>query len=265
MNSNTNNSNINNSNTNINTKSNTKIPKIALIGYGNMGKTIEILAKEKQITITNIFDINSKINPDIVYDFDVAIDFSIPDAVLENVRTISNMKKNIVIGTTAWYEKMEQIQQLCLQNEIGCIWASNFSIGMQIFFNILSKTSQLMNKFDLYDVFINEIHHKDKSDSPSGTARTLGNIIIDNLDSKEVILNEQINRKIKSNELHISSLRGGSIFGTHTVYFDSVADTIELTHRAKKRDGLAEGALFAANWILDKKGFYCFDDILFEK
>lgn len=244
-------------------KNNTKIPKIALFGYGNMGKTIEILAKEKQIQITDIFDVNSQINPDVVYDFDVAIDFSIPDAVLENVKIISNMGKNIVIGTTGWHEKMEQVQQLCLQNEIGCIWASNFSIGMQIFFNTLAKTAQLINKFDLYDVFINEIHHKNKIDSPSGTARTLGNIVIDNINSKEIILSEQINRKIEAKELHISSLRGGSIFGTHTVYFDSTADTIELTHRAKDRNGFAEGALFAANWIYDKKGFYSFDDILF--
>jgi 4-hydroxy-tetrahydrodipicolinate reductase len=229
-----------------------------------MGKEIESLAIEKKIQITNIFDIDTPLSIDAQYDFDVAIDFSVADSVLSNVKILSQLKKNIVIGTTAWYGDVKQIEQICVTQKIGCIWSSNFSIGMQIFFRTLEKTAKLVNNFDLYDVFISDIHHKNKLDSPSGTAKQLAKIIVDNTDNKNTILTEAINRKILSNELHISSLRGGSICGTHTVFFDSEADTVELTHRAKSRRGFAEGALLAANWINNKIGFYHFDDILFE-
>ena len=239
--------------------------KIAIVGYGSMGKEIEIVAKEKNILITNIFDIDSPLSENSNdYNFDVAIDFSTPNSVLDNAKLLAKLKKNIVIGTTAWYAQIDEIRKICLENEIGCIWSSNFSIGMQIFFRTLATTTKLANQFKLYDTFIGDIHHRNKVDSPSGTATRLANIIIANSTEKNTLLCEQINRKISSEELHIAALRGGSIFGTHTVYFDSLSDTIELTHRAKSRGGFAEGAIEAAKWICDKKGFHCFDDVLFE-
>jgi 4-hydroxy-tetrahydrodipicolinate reductase len=261
-----------------------KIMRIAIIGYGSMGKEIEVVAKEKSILITNIFDIDSQlqVNNDLEknnleknnfeknnfennnYDFDVAIDFSTPSSVLDNVKLLAKLKKNIVIGATGWYAQIDEIKKIVLENDIGCIWSSNFSIGMQIFFRTLTVTTKLANQFKLYDTFIGDIHHRNKVDSPSGTATRLANIIVENSDEKNTILCEQINRKISSEELHIAALRGGSIFGTHTVYFDSIADTIELIHRAKSRRGFAEGAIEASKWIHNKKGFYCFDDILFE-
>jgi 4-hydroxy-tetrahydrodipicolinate reductase len=239
--------------------------KIAIIGYGAMGKEIEIIAKNKGIIISNIFDIDSKINCNQKYDFDVAIDFSTSIAVLDNLECLAKFGKNMVIGTTGWYEKIDDIKKIVNENNIGCIWSSNFSIGMQLFFRIIAETTKLSDQFKLYDTFISEIHHTNKIDSPSGTAKRLGNIIIENSNSKHTILNDNINRKISSKELHISSLRGGTINGIHTVYFDSIADTIELTHRAKSRTGFAEGAVVAAEWLNNKKGFYCFDNILFDE
>ncbi|MPM89644.1 4-hydroxy-tetrahydrodipicolinate reductase [bioreactor metagenome] len=236
--------------------------KIAIVGYGSMGKEIETVAQLNNIKITNIFDIDNPI-ADNSYDFDVAIDFSTPQSVINNVKLLAKLKKNIVIGTTSWYENSEEVKNICLENEIGCIWSSNFSIGMQIFFRILTETTKLCDNFNLYDMFISDIHHSNKIDSPSGTAVKLANIIIQNSKQKQKILTEQINRKINSDELHVSAIRGGSITGTHTVYFDSNADTIELTHRAKNRRGFAEGAIIAANWIYNKKGFYCFENVLF--
>lgn len=238
--------------------------KIAIIGYGAMGKEIEIAAKEKNILITNIFDIDTPLSANTQYDFDIAIDFSTPNAVLDNVKLLAKLKKNIVIGATGWYAKIDEIKKIILENEIGCIWSSNFSIGMQIFFKTLTVATQLASQFKLYDTFISDIHHRNKVDSPSGTATRLANIIVENSNVKNTILTEQINRKISSEELHIAALRGGSIFGTHTVYFDSIADTVELTHRAKSRRGFVEGAIEAAKWIYNKKGFHCFDDILFD-
>ena len=239
--------------------------KIAIIGYGAMGKEIETVAKENNIIITNIFDVDTQLSENSQYDFDIAIDFSVPSSVLNNVKILAKHKKNIVIGATGWYSQIDEIKQIILENKIGCIWSANFSIGMQIFFKTLTVTTKLANHFKLYDTFISDIHHKNKIDSPSGTATRLGKIILENSNEKTTILTEQINRKISSEELHIAALRGGSIFGTHTVYFDSVADTIELTHRAKSRRGFAEGAVEAAKWISSKKGFYCFDDVLFQQ
>ena len=134
---------------------------------------------------------------------------------------------------------------------------------MQVFYKIIQEASKLFNNFDFYDSFISEIHHNNKTDSPSGTALSLANIIIKNIASKKTIIDENINRKILSSELHVSSLRGGNIFGQHNVYFDSEADTIQLIHNAKNRTGFAMGTILAAKFIYNKKGFYNLEDILF--
>jgi len=238
--------------------------KLAIIGYGAMGKQIEAIAIEQNIIISNIFDINTPLNENEEYHFDVAIDFSFPNALINNVNLLAKKKKNIVIGTTGWYDRIIDIKKIADDYDIGIIWSSNFSIGMQIFYKIINEASKLMNKFEQYDSFISEIHHTNKADSPSGTAISLANIMLANLQSKDKLLTENINRLIAPNELQIASMRGGKIFGEHTVYFDSIVDTIELKHNAKSRKGFAVGALTAANYILNKTGFYNFEDVLFE-
>ncbi len=235
--------------------------KIAIVGYGAMGKAIEKVAQKNNIEVTNIFDIDSPINANMQYDFDVAIDFSMPEAVIDNIKILSKLNKNIVIGTTGWYDKIDEISELCQSTGNGIIWASNFSVGMQIFFKLVKEAASLTNNLENYDIFMSEIHHKNKIDSPSGTAKNIANIILDNNQRKTKIITDTLNRKIESEELHISSVRGGDIFGRHTVFIDSAEDTIEIQHNAKNRNGFAEGAVFAAKWIYGKKGFFNFSEV----
>ncbi|MEK6950049.1 MAG: dihydrodipicolinate reductase C-terminal domain-containing protein, partial [Nanoarchaeota archaeon] len=146
--------------------------------------------------------------------------------------------------------------------KIGMIWSGNFSIGVNIYFKIIENAAKIMNKFTDYDMFVHEFHHNQKADSPSGTAVMIGKILTDNVDRKKKIVTEELKRRITPNELHISSTRSGSIPGTHIVGFDSPADTIELKHTARGREGFALGAIMAAQWIKDKKGFYNIDDLM---
>ena len=228
-------------------------PKIALIGYGSMGKEIERLTGLNGVSVTNIFDVNNPLTLSSPSNFDVAIDFSTPKTVVENVRILTMLKKDVVIGTTGWNNEFDEISQLVVKNKIGLIYGSNYSIGMQMFIRIVRQASMLLNSVEDYDVFLHEIHHKSKIDSPSGTALTLANIVLDEVDRKKAINSETLHGKSVESELHISSVRGGEVTGTHTVYIDSLADTIELTHRAKNREGFALGALEAAGWIWNKK------------
>ncbi len=241
-----------------------KFPRIALIGYGSMGKEIEAIARKKGITITNIFDIDNPLSLSSQDNFDVAIDFSTPASVVENVRLVSLLHKDIVIGTTGWNDCFNDVQQHITINEVGAIYGSNYSIGMQMFFRVVRQAAMLINSADEYDVFLHEIHHKRKIDSPSGTALSLAHIILDEVERKQRLNTETLHHRINENELHVSSVRGGEITGTHTVYVDSLADTIELTHRAKNRGGFALGALEAAVWIWNKKGMYDFTSVFTE-
>ena len=240
---------------------NNKLPKIAIIGYGAMGKEIKFQAEQLGYSITDVFDIDNLIEPKD-YSFDVALDFSTADAILSNVNIIAKIKKNLVIGTTNWEKHFDDVKSIVEKSNIGVLYSSNFSIGMQKFFKIVEYSAKLFNNFDDYDFMLHELHHKRKIDSPSGTALTLGNIVINELENKTEIVTETLHNKISPNSLHISSTRGGEIAGTHTIFIDSVADTIELTHRAKNRTGLARGALFAANLIFNKTGFYNFADVI---
>jgi 4-hydroxy-tetrahydrodipicolinate reductase len=239
-----------------------KSPKIALIGHGSMGKEIESLAREKNYEITEIFEIDKTISPEEEYEFDVAIDFSYPEAVMKNIEVISKLKKNLVIGTTGWYDDIEKARSLVENTGTGLVYGTNFSIGMRMFFKIIDEATKLMNKSDDYDIFMHEMHHHRKKDSPSGTAETLADIILGNVEKKTEKYTETMHGRIKPKQLHISSTRGGEIMGYHKIYIDSLADTIELAHRAKNRSGFAMGALTAAEWIHGKSGFFDFGTVL---
>ena len=227
---------------------------IAIIGYGKMGHEIEKAAKIKGIAIKSIVDTNDKnasfkeINDKSMKDVDVCIDFTHPDAVLDNIKKISKFKKNIVVGTTGWYDRINEAKAIVKKSGIGLIYASNFSVGVNVFFKIIENAAKIINKIDDYDVYGYELHHNKKIDSPSGTAKTIGEILVKNIKRK--------------NELHFASVRAGSIPGTHVVGFDSSADTIELKHAARNREGFALGAIMAAQWIQNKKGFYNINDML---
>ena len=238
------------------------LPKIAIIGYGSMGKEIDSAAQNQGFIITDRIDVDSPLSEHKKYDFDVAIDFSYPGAVEDNVRILTQAKKQIVVGTTGWMDHKSIIEDLVTSNSCGMVYGSNFSMGMMIFMELTRIASKLIEVHPEFDIMIHELHHNRKKDSPSGTALSLGHIIMDNIKRKTEILSETIHEQIDPEILHITSTRGGEITGIHTVYIDSLAETIELTHRAKNRRGFALGALAAARWIHGKKGFYDFQDML---
>ncbi len=242
------------------------LPKIAIIGYGRMGKEIEEIAQEQGYEITEIFDIDTPILPNVNYNFDVAIDFSASSTTIHNAEIVSKLRKKIVIGTTGWYDKLQQLEEIININDSTGVYSSNFSIGMNIFFKIVDNASKLINQFEQFDISVNEIHHKNKIDHPSGTALTISDIILSNINRKNKIISElQSNSPIKAEELNVSYSRIGSVMGNHSVIIDSELDTITLSHNAKSRKGFASGALFAANWIIknnQQKGLINFKDII---
>jgi 4-hydroxy-tetrahydrodipicolinate reductase len=235
--------------------------RLALVGYGKMGKEIERLAKDRGWSVDLRVDIDTppvtKAQRDNV---DVVIHFATAKNIINDLTPWAEAHKPIVVGTTGWQDQLQNVETLVLKNKIGLIYASNFSIGVNIFLHLIKDAAQIMDKFEEYDAFIQEIHHKYKIDSPSGTSLTMGKIVLENLKRKKELLNETSHTKIRPEQLHVTSTRSGTIVGTHTLAFDSAADTIELKHTAKDRSGLALGTLFAAEWIRGKKGIFTMDD-----
>ncbi len=237
-------------------------PRLAIVGYGTMGKTIESLALQKGFEISAIYDIDDPISKDKVLDFDVAIDFTTPTAVLENIHYLAKNKKNIVIGTTGWYDKMDEVRKLAETYDIGILWGSNFSIGMQFFLRVIAKAAKLMNSLDEFEVGINESSQQKRF--TKRTAISLANlllkkltVIFDNISPEEAVA--------EKDKLPITALRLGNVVGKHSILIDSPYESIEFVHSAKNRNGFSLGVLEAASWINDKKGFFSFDEVLESK
>jgi len=230
--------------------------KIALLGYGRMGKTIEQIALQKGHEIVLRIDENSK-------DFDisiadVAIDFSIPSVAFNN---LSNCFKNnvpVVCGTTGWLQKYEEATKLCIQNNGGFIYASNFSLGVNIFFELNEHLAKMMKNLNQYTISMEEIHHTKKLDEPSGTAITLAEGIIKHNSKNNWALNVTKN----DNEIPIVSKRIPDVPGTHSIEYKSDVDTIDIKHTAHNRDGFALGAVTAAEWLVGKTGIFTMRDVL---
>lgn len=241
--------------------------KIALLGYGKMGQIIERFATERG------HEVVLKIGIDNLQDFtvanlkkaDVAIDFSAPDAAVDNITKCFEAKVPVVVGTTGWYGELQRIKNDCAASNNTLLYGSNFSIGVNIFFHLNKVLAKLMNNYPAYDVQVEEIHHTQKLDSPSGTAMTIAEGIIEQLDNKTEWVNElegtPMTEKLKGNQLLIESLRIENVPGTHTVVYSSEVDDIEIKHTAHSRAGFALGAVVAAEWLKDKKGFYSIADI----
>ena len=237
---------------------------IGLIGYGRMGKLIQDISNKNGIFISEIFDpeLNNVLseNSDLS-GIDVFIDFSSPKNLLTNAEIIMKKDKKIVIGTTGWYSNLDKMEKLCNKYNSAVIVGGNFSIGMNAFYEIIDYASKLFNKFKDYDIYGWEQHHIGKADSPSGTAKEISSIILNNIERKEIAQFDKLDRKIKAEEFHYASIRGGQISGIHNVQFDSLFDTLTLTHSAKNRVGFAIGAIEAAKWLFDKEGFFMYKDI----
>jgi len=240
--------------------------KIGIVGYGRMGKEIACIAKEHNHDIVT-FDTQceadfNEINEANLKGLDVVIDFTVPKAVMTNIPIYNKAGVNVIMGTTGWYDKLEQVKSQV--KDIGFMWSGNFSIGVNLFFRILEASSKIMNNVEDYDVLAYEMHHNKKKDSPSGTAKMMADILLKNISRKKKLVTEMLDRPPKKDELHFASVRGGSIPGTHSILFDSEADTIELKHTARSRKGFALGAVLAAEWIQGKKGFFNIDDFMNE-
>jgi 4-hydroxy-tetrahydrodipicolinate reductase len=235
---------------------------ITLIGYGKMGKEIDRLASERGITVIERLDIGSPIKDSEIQRTDVAIHFASPETVLSHVQRFAAAGKNIVVGTTGWQKDFDKVKAIVTETKIGLVHASNFSIGVHVFFRLIKEAAMLMNKFSEYDVSVHEAHHKDKVDSPSGTALTAAKILLGQIERKKIVLSDPLQGKIKPDQLQITSTRSGAIVGTHTITFDSSADSIELKHSAKNRSGFALGAILAAEWVKNKHGLFTFEDVL---
>jgi len=255
--------------------------KIAIIGYGNMGKIVEWAALEQGHTVTTIVDpLAGESNPPSGAPLhrgmfeagnfggaEVAIEFTQPGTALANIKILAEKKIPVVVGTTNWHDHLDEARQAVEQAGTSLIWASNFSLGVNLFYRIAWYAAQLADSFPEYDVGGFEAHHNKKLDSPSGTAKTLVDGALARMKRKDKAVWETLDRRPLPNELHFPSLRLGSVPGTHSLYFDSPADTIEITHTARTREGFASGAIRAAQWLISggtgsRKGFFTIDDML---
>ncbi len=230
--------------------------KIALFGYGKMGKTIERIALQRGHEIVLKIDIDTK-----TYDLtnaDVAIDFSTPNIAFSNINKCFTTGVPIVSGTTGWLDNYDQAMQNCKKNNGAFIYASNYSLGVNLFFELNRKLAALMHNFKEYTIGMEEIHHTQKLDAPSGTAITLAEDVI-SITEKE---NWSLNVTNNDNEIPIVAKRIENVPGTHTVTYASAIDEIEIKHTAHSRDGFALGAIIAAEWLHDKKGVFTMKDVL---
>ncbi|WP_420551151.1 4-hydroxy-tetrahydrodipicolinate reductase [Tenacibaculum aiptasiae] len=229
--------------------------KIALLGYGRMGKEIEKIALQRGHEI--VIKTSGKEDYNIS-DADVAIDFSVPSSAFNNITNCINNKIPVVSGTTGWLEHYNSVVELCNEKKGAFIYASNFSLGVNVFFELNKQLSKMMNTLNQYNVSIEEIHHTKKLDAPSGTAITLAEGIIENSDKTAW----ELDQKTSENNIPISAIRTPEVPGTHTVTYNSEIDTIDIKHTAHNRQGFALGAVVAAEWLISKTGVYTMRDVL---
>ena len=244
--------------------------KIALLGYGRMGRIIEKIAVDRlhQIVLKIKADNLHELTSENLRSADVAIEFSTPATALANIYTCFEAGVPVVAGTTGWYNSLGDVKQRCGQDNGALIYASNFSVGVNVFFHVNKTLARLMNGYPYYDIQVEEIHHTKKLDAPSGTAITIAEGIIENNDTKTEWLNVLTSDSsaatadnVKANQLLIESFRIDSVPGTHTVIYDSEVDMLELKHTAHNRNGFALGAVLAAEWIIGRKGIHTVQDM----
>jgi 4-hydroxy-tetrahydrodipicolinate reductase len=228
---------------------------LALLGYGKMGKTLAQLAPQRGCEVRLVLDIDANrdgqgITRENFQGIDVALDFTTPDAVLGNIRRVVALGVNLVVGTTGWHDRVEEVRKVVESSGVGMVYAANFSIGINLFYRLARAAAEIFSAFPMYDPYLTEAHHKMKKDAPSGTA---------------LEIRRQIEPALSGRAIPVTSVRAGYIPGMHELGFDSEADTIVLQHTARGRQGLAEGALHAARWVVGKKGLFSFADVLEEE
>jgi len=234
--------------------------KIALIGYGKMGHVIEEIANERGHTIASIIDLDNQEDFDSpqFLSSDVAIEFSYPQNAYSNYLKCFERNIPVVAGTTGWLTRLEEIKNLCIQGNHTFFYASNYSLGVNIFFALNKYLAKIINNFPEYDVRMEETHHINKLDSPSGTAISLAGHILDNIERKKQWKEGLVGQ---NDDLLIHSQRKGEVPGIHEIIYESDADTIRIQHSAKSRKGFALGAVLAAEFVKEKKGFLSMNDM----
>ena len=226
---------------------------LAIVGYGKMGRMIEQLAPEHGFSVAlKLDEFNNASFEGITGDnfacLDVAIDFSVPSAAVGNIERIAALGVNLVVGTTGWLDRLEHVKSVVERTGIGLVWSPNYSVGMNVFFRLVSEAARLFREEENYGAWAWEIHHATKKDAPSGTLLKLV---------------EEMKNAGFARPVNVSSNRAGAHPGTHEIGFDSQADTVTLRHTVRNREGFARGALKAARWVVGKRGFYEFSDVLF--
>ena len=225
---------------------------LALLGYGKMGKALAQLAPQRGFEVRLALDIDANaggagVTRENFRGIDVCVEFTTPDAVLENIRRVAALGINLVVGTTGWYGRLEEVRKIIEDSGVGMVYAPNFSIGVQLFYRLAQAAAEIFSAFPMYDPYLTEAHHKMKKDAPSGTA---------------LEIKRQVQPSFREREIPVASVRAGYIPGTHELGFDSEADTVVLRHTARGRQGFAEGALYAARWVVGKKGLFSFSEVL---
>jgi len=256
--------------------------KIAIVGYGKMGKMIEQAACDQGHAIAAVIDpvqtgasllsgariSGSVAEAENLGSVDVAIEFTQPAAAAANIIALAERKIPTVSGTTGWHGQMDEVKRAVEAAGSSLLWSSNFSIGVNLFYRIAWYAADLVNRFPEFDVGGFEAHHNKKLDSPSGTAKVLAEGVLSRIKRKKKIIWEMLDRRPAPEEIHFPSLRMGSVPGQHSLFFDSPADTIEITHAARSREGFASGAVKAAQWLTfegaKRRGVFTVDDMLKE-
>jgi 4-hydroxy-tetrahydrodipicolinate reductase len=238
---------------------------IALVGTGSMGQAVERLAVERGDEIVARFDSSNPLPdrlPAELHEAQAIIDFSLPELMAKHYPRYCDWGIPAVIGTTGWYDRIDHLSQCVERTNAAIIYSPNFSIGVALLVHAIRSVAPILNNLPEYDVAVHEAHHRRKADSPGGTALWLGSVLMESLDRKDHLETETQHGRIDAFGLHVSSTRVGSVFGEHTVFFDSPFDQLRLAHIARTRDGFAHGALRAADWIQGKTGFFSLDDMI---
>jgi len=254
--------------------------KIGMVGFGKMGHMIAQAAVSRGHEIACSVDPFAKDASCVTGDtgemvrclqasgVEGVIEFSHPSSVLNNIRALVPTGLPLVVGTTGWHDRLDEVRSSVAERETSLLYSSNFSVGVNLFYRMVSDAARIMAAFEEYDVALFESHHNQKADSPSGTALDLAKRVLENMPRKTRLVTDAFNRKPDSDELHLASVRVGSVPGTHTLWFDSAADTIELTHTARNREGFAIGAVRALEWLTAqtpagarKRGVFTMNDV----
>jgi 4-hydroxy-tetrahydrodipicolinate reductase len=239
--------------------------RVALLGYGKMGHEVEASCRAKGHEVVAVVDDHAGATRGSLGDAEVAIDFTTPDAALPNILKVSGLGLDLVVGTTGWYNRLDEAKAAVEKAGTGLVWAANFSLGVQLFLRLAREAGHLVDALDEYDVAAHEVHHRHKVDHPSGTAVRLAETLVESVGRKKRWAAGPPEGAPDPQTLWVSSARVGEVPGTHLVSLEGPDDSIELKHTARGRSGFARGAVAAASWIRGRKGFFGIEDMLGER